>query len=176
MLRALVGRGRGEPRIWVARRSRALLTHPGLLDSTVAGGVQAAHGPLECVLAEAAEEAGLPAGLVARAARSAGVVTLAHRSPRTGLLHAQVLYAYDLALPAGVAPRPRDGEVEAFALMGCAEVRARMHAGEFKPNVCAVMVDFLVRHGAVTPEGEPDYVDVCARLRRRLPMPTAPDV
>ncbi|PNY23817.1 Uncharacterized protein TCAP_06240 [Tolypocladium capitatum] len=163
------------PRIWVARRSRSLFTYPGMLDSTVAGGVQAAHSPRDCILAEAAEEACLPPGLVAGGVRSAGAITLATRSARTGLFHAEVLYAYDLALPAHVVPRPGDGEVEAFTLMGCAEVRARMHAGEFKPNVCAVMVDFLLRHGEVTPEAEADYVDVCARLRRRLPMPTRPD-
>ncbi|KND92679.1 Uncharacterized protein TOPH_02642 [Tolypocladium ophioglossoides CBS 100239] len=164
------------PEIWVARRSRSLFTYPGMLDSTVAGGVKAAHSPLECVLAEAAEEACLPPGLVAGAVRSAGAITLAHRSARTGLFHAEVLYAYDLALPPGVVPRPGDDEVEAFTLMTCRDVRARMHAGEFKPNVCAVMVDFLVRHGEVTPETEADYVEVCARLRRRLPVPTRPDV
>ena len=164
------------PRIWVARRSRSLFTYPGMLDSTVAGGVKATDSPLACVLAEADEEACLPAELVSRSVRSAGAITLANRSARTGLFHAEVLYAYDLALPPDVVPRPGDGEVEAFMLMSCDEVRARMRAGEFKPNVCAVMADFLVRHGEVTPEGEREFADVCARLRRRLPMPTVSDV
>ena len=128
------------------------------------------------MLAEAGEEASLPAALVARGVRGAGAITLANRNARTGLVHGEVLYVYDLALPPDVVPRPADGEVEAFSLMGCDEVRARMHAGEFKPNVCAVMVDFLIRHGELTPETEPDYVDLCARLRRRLPMPTVSDV
>ncbi|KAG6033234.1 hypothetical protein E4U41_006962 [Claviceps citrina] len=54
--------------------------------------------------------------------------------------------------------------------MSCREVRRRMLAGEFKPNVCPVLIDFMVRHGVVTPEGEPRYVDICQRLRRRLPV------
>ena len=108
--------------------------------------------------------------------RSVGVVTLANRNPRTGLFHGEVLYVYDAELPAGVQPRPADGEVEGFVLMDCDEVRRRMEAGEFKPNVCPVMIDFLVRHGVVTPESEgPGYVDICSRLRRHLPLPTASD-
>ncbi|GAO19071.1 hypothetical protein UVI_02063070 [Ustilaginoidea virens] len=161
--------------VWVARRGRQLLTYPGMLDSTVAGGVQAHHSPLECVLAEAAEEASLPRGLVADAVRSAGVVTLANRSARTGLVHSEVLYVYDLELARHVVPRPQDGEVDEFVLMDCDQLVRRMLAGEFKPNVCPVMIDFLIRHGELTPEGVKDYVDLCARLKRRLPVPTTSD-
>lgn len=163
--------------IWVARRSRTLHTYPGKLDSTVAGGVKADDSPTGCILAEAMEEATLDVGLVRERARPVGVLTLANRSARTGLFHTEVLYVYDMELPDGVVPTPSDGEVETFELMGVEEMRVRMEAGEFKPNVCAVMIDFMVRHGLVTPEseGEGAYLAICNRLRRRLPMPTAPD-
>ncbi|UNI16077.1 hypothetical protein JDV02_002550 [Purpureocillium takamizusanense] len=188
-------RAEDELRIWVARRSRNLFTYPGMLDSTVAGGVKASDTPWECIVAEAGEEASLPRELLlppltaARGDRgdgqspplqllAAGTVTLANRNPRTGLFHGEVLYVYDMEMPTTVRPRPNpdDGEVDEFVLMGCAEVRERMGRGEFKPNVCAVLIDFMVRHGVVTPEGEPDYVEICARLRRRLPMPTVSDL
>ncbi|OAA44244.1 thiamin pyrophosphokinase- protein [Metarhizium rileyi] len=163
-------------KIWVARRSLKIRTYPGALDSTVAGGVKADDSPLECILAEAAEEASLPEHLVARQMRSVGVVTMSHRNPRTELQHSTVLYVYDMELPDGdVVPRPHDGEVAEFILMDCAEVRRRMLDGEFKPNVCPVMIDFLVRHGEITPEGEKDYLEICSRLRRKLPVPTASD-
>lgn len=180
-----------ELRIWVARRSRSLFTYPGMLDSTVAGGVKAEDSPRGCVVAEAGEEACLPREMVEPAdgpLRSVGTVTLANRNARTGLFHGEVLYVYDMEMAApeeeeegGGAvvkprPNPEDREVDEFVLMGCAEVRERMGRGEFKPNVCAVMIDFMVRHGVVTPEGEKDYVEICARLRRRLPMPTVSDV
>jgi 8-oxo-dGTP pyrophosphatase MutT (NUDIX family) len=162
-------------KVWVARRSSQLLTYPGLLDSTVAGGVKADNSPLDCILAEATEEASLPEDLVAKKVRSVGVLTLANRNLRTELHHSEVLYVYDMELAADVVPVPQDGEVEEFILMACPELRQRMLNGEFKPNVCPIMIDFLVRHGVITPESEKDYVDLCSRLRRRLPVPTMAD-
>ncbi|EFY99349.1 NUDIX domain protein [Metarhizium robertsii] len=162
-------------KIWVAKRSPKLFTYPGMLDSTVAGGVKADNSPLDCILAEATEEASLPADLVARLVRSVGVLTLANRNPRTELHHSEVLYVYDMELEEDIVPTPQDGEVEEFVLMDCAELRHRMLNGEFKPNVCPIMIDFLVRHGEITPEGERHYVEICNRLRRRLPVPTVPD-
>lgn len=169
--------------VWVARRSRALHTYPGLLDSAVAGGVKADDTPLECMLAEAHEEARLTRAVVAPRLRAAGVVTLLNRNPRNALLHGEILYVYDLdlsptpgggrAAAAGLVPLPGDdGEVEEFMLMDWQEVVRRMKAGEFKPNVCAIMIDFFIRHGLITPETEEQYVEICSRLRRKLPMPT----
>lgn len=165
----------GEFKVWVARRSPKLNTYPGMLDSTVAGGVKADHSPLDCILAEATEEASLPTNLVSRQVRSVGVITVSNINARSGLHHSEILYVYDMEMDEGTIPQPHDGEVEEFVLMGCDELRTRMLAGEFKPNVCGVMIDFFVRHGVVTPENERDYVDICARLRRRLPVPTVGD-
>ncbi|CAM1509491.1 Fc.00g032300.m01.CDS01 [Cosmosporella sp. VM-42] len=163
-------------KIWVARRNRKLFTYPGLLDSTVAGGVKATDTPLDCILAESVEEASLSHTYVQAHVKSVGVITLANRNPRTALFHSEVLYVYDLEMPADMTPVPGDDEVEEFILMDVGEVRERMLAGEFKPNVCSVMVDFLVRHGVVTPEGEKDYAQLCGRLRRRVPVPTSADM
>ncbi|KAG5981524.1 hypothetical protein E4U55_002855 [Claviceps digitariae] len=165
----------GSPMIWVARRSAKLLSYPGLLDSTVAGGVKADHSPLDCILAESDEEASLPSDFVAENVRSVGAITLANTNPRSHLHHSEVLYVYDLELPADVVPRPHDGEVDEFVLMSCDEVRTRMLNGEFKPNVCPVLIDFLIRHAVITPEQETEYVEICSRLRRKLPVPTASD-
>ncbi|KAG5989817.1 hypothetical protein E4U43_004427 [Claviceps pusilla] len=174
-LTCYVRAAQGPPMIWVARRSAKLLAYPGLLDSTVAGGVKADHSPLDCILAESDEEAALPVDLVAEHVRSVGVITLANTNVRSHLHHSEVLYIYDLELPADVVPRPHDGEVDEFVLMSCDEVRRRMLNQEFKPNVCPVLIDFLVRHAVITPEHEPQYVDICSRLRRKLPVPTVSD-
>ena len=160
-------------KIWVARRSPKLFTYPGMLDSTVAGGVKAPDSPLDCIIAEADEEASLPVEMVAARVVPVGVVTLANTNVRTGLHHSEILYVYDLELRPHEVPAPHDGEVAEFVAMDCDDVVDRMRAGEFKPNVCAVMIDFLVRHGVVSEKTEPNYVDVCARLRRTLPVPTS---
>ncbi|KAG9256626.1 NUDIX hydrolase domain-like protein [Emericellopsis atlantica] len=163
----------GDLKIWVAKRSKHLYSHPGKLDSTVAGGVKASDSPTSCILAEAMEEASLPSSLVHRSAQATGVLTLANRNPKSGLFHSEILYVYDMELPADVVPSPGDDEVEEFVLMDVEEMKQRMVDGEFKPNVCPVMVDFLIRHGHVTAdtEGEGMYVEICRRLRRRLPVP-----
>ncbi|KAF4976868.1 hypothetical protein FZEAL_6533, partial [Fusarium zealandicum] len=77
----------GQLKIWVARRSRHLFSYPGLLDSTVAGGVKASDTPLSCILAEATEEACLPADLVSSRVQAEGAVTLANVGAGSGLHH-----------------------------------------------------------------------------------------
>ncbi|RSM17738.1 hypothetical protein CDV31_003508 [Fusarium ambrosium] len=165
----------GKIKIWVARRSRHLFSYPGLLDSTVAGGVKASNTPLECILAESAEEACLPVNLVSSKIQASGAITLANINERSGLHHSDILYVYDLKIPDDVVPKPGDDEVEEFVLMECGEVVERMLAGEFKPNVCPVLIDFLVRHGEVTAGNEVDFGEIRARLRRKIPVPMESD-
>lgn len=162
----------GDLRIWVPRRSAHLFTYPGMLDTTVAGGVKVDDSPLDCILAEAGEEASLPADLVRERARAVGAVTYVHKNKVKGALYPTVLYVYDLELPKDVAPTPMDDEVEEFLLMSVAEIVDAMLRGEFKPNCVLVMLDFFIRHGIMTNENCPEYVEVLTRLRRRLPVPT----
>ncbi|KAI1490807.1 NUDIX hydrolase domain-like protein [Biscogniauxia mediterranea] len=172
------GSAASELQIWVPRRSAHLRTWPGRLDTSVAGGVRASESPFECVVHEADEEASLPASLVRRDARACGAVTYvcasgAGSGGEHGLVVPDVLYVYDLEVAPGVVvPRPRDGEVHEFRLCTVPQVRDALLRGEFKTNSAAVMVDFFVRHGLVTAEDEPDFLDILARLHRPLPVPT----
>jgi 8-oxo-dGTP pyrophosphatase MutT (NUDIX family) len=163
-------------KIWVARRAKHLVTYPGMLDTTVAGGVKADQSPFECIVAEANEEASLPESLVKPTARAVGVITHCLLSKRTGGLSTAVLYLYDIELPADCIPKPMDDEVEGFELMDVTKVRETMLRQEFKPNSSLVMMDFLIRHGIFTEEGEVGYAEIAARLRRKLPMPITPQV
>ncbi|KAM5350464.1 hypothetical protein ACJ41O_006969 [Fusarium nematophilum] len=169
--------GDGSIRIWVARRSRHLFSYPGLLDSTVAGGVKASDTPLACILAEAQEEACLPADLVSSRVEPAGRITTANINGDSGLHHSDIQYVYDLELPGDVVPTPGDDEVEEFVLMACGDVKARMLRGEFKPNVCPVLIDFLLRHGEIGEEEEEqeDFEEIRRRLRRGIPVPMGDD-
>lgn len=43
-----------------------------------------------------------------------------------------------------------------------------LHTGKFKKESVSILVDFLIRHGIVTPENEPNYVQIRCRLVRNL--------
>lgn len=179
-------------RIWVPRRSRHLVTYPGMLDNTVAGGVRAEESPLECIIHESDEEASLPEAFVSQHVKACGTITYVTRtgSSRRGggidqqakvggydadLCVSDVIYVYDLEVPADQAetmiPAPRDDEVEQFYLWDVETVMTAMRNGEFKANTSLVMLDFFIRHGIITDDNEPDYAEIVTRLHRRLPVP-----
>lgn len=148
-----------------------------MLDNTVAGGIATGELPLNCIVREASEEASLPAHIVRKHIKAAGTVTYIHvRDERaggeTGLLQPECQFVYDLDLTdAGdVQLKPSDDEVEGFELMGVEEVQEAMAEGRLKPNCALVLLDFFVRHGVLTPEGERDYMEVCSRLHRDLTL------
>jgi hypothetical protein len=62
----------GEIMLWISRRAKTKPTYPGILDSTVAGGVASGEMPFESLLCEAAEETTLPADVVKQNAKACG--------------------------------------------------------------------------------------------------------
>jgi isopentenyldiphosphate isomerase len=161
-------------KVWVPRRAANLFTYPNMLDTTVAGGVKSDNSPFQCIVAESDEEASLPRDFVVKNVRATGVITYMTKSRVTQLIRPDVIYVFDLELPSSMIPVPKDGEVAGFELMSVEEINAAMFRQEFKPNCNLVMIDFFIRHGIVTPDNEEDYVEIAARLRRKLPVPTTP--
>lgn len=147
--------------IWVARRSRTKPTYPGMLDNTVAGGQPAGLGLVDNLVKECREEASIPEAL-ARQAVPIGIVTYCQEH-RDGL-KPDLLYNFDLELPAEFTPRPNDDEIESFELWPAHEVVARVRESfDFKFNCNLVLIDFFIRHGLIGPD-EPSYVALCAGL------------
>ncbi|KAI9801783.1 MAG: hypothetical protein M1825_003155 [Sarcosagium campestre] len=162
-------------RIWVPRRSATKQTYPGMLDNSVAGGMGAGEVALKCLVREAQEEASLPESLVREHARACGAVTYFYvRDERaggeTGLLQPECQFVYDLELTNGeeIQLQPGDEEAEGFALMGVDDVKLALGRGEFKPNCALVLLDFLIRHGLIAEENDENYIELVARLHRRL--------
>lgn len=167
----------GELKLWIPRRARTKQTYGGMLDNAVAGGITSGESALESMVRECGEEASLPEDLVRSRIKACGCVTYFYiRSEKAGgetrLLQPECEYVYDLELPDDVIPKPGDDEVEEFYLWTVDEVKAAMAKGEFKPNCALVVLDFFIRHGILTPENEKDYVEIVARLHRRLEFPT----
>ncbi len=154
----------GRPtHLWIARRSTAKATDPGLFDNLVGGGVPDGQTPHEALVREAFEEAGLTPAQV-RPARAAGVLRV-HRDIPEGLQHEWV-HSFDLALPAGLVPQNQDGEVAGFTLMPAADAVALAYGGEMTVDAALVTVDFGWRHGLL---GTPGVAEALARLRVRPP-------
>jgi 8-oxo-dGTP pyrophosphatase MutT (NUDIX family) len=149
--------------LWVARRAGDKPTWPGRLDHIAAGGQPAGLGVSENVVKECGEEAGIPPALAARA-RPAGVVS--YTAMQAAGPKRDVLFVYDLELPADFTPTPVDGEVDGFELLPLPAVADRVaRTDDFKDNCNLVIIDFLVRKGFIAPES-PGYLELVAGLRR----------
>jgi 8-oxo-dGTP pyrophosphatase MutT (NUDIX family) len=155
-------------RMWIARRSSHKMTYPGQLDNIVAGGQPAGLGLLANMLKEAEEEAAIPAAIAGQI-RPAGAISYVMETEDG--LKLDTMYCFDLALPADFAPTNNDGEVEAFMLLPVAEVATIVRDSfAFKFNCNLVIIDFLIRHGFLTPDGEPDYAALCAGMQAAFPL------
>ena len=124
---------------------RRVRFHVGKLDHIVGGGVPAGRGPEETLAKEAAEEAGLPAALVAQAVHR-GVISYAMERPEG--LRRDRLHCYDLLLPEEFIPHPVDGEVTGFELWPMRRVFETVRDTDaFKFNVNLVLIDLFRRLG-----------------------------
>ncbi|KAF8654798.1 hypothetical protein AX16_003367 [Volvariella volvacea WC 439] len=160
-------------KLWVPTRARTKPTWPGYLDNTVAGGIPSGMSAYESLVKECMEEASIPDALARKYIRCVGAVSYFFRTS-AGWLQPEIEYIYDVIIPdnlndaAGLVPRPLDGEVECFEFLDQQEVILRMRAGRFKPNCAVVLIDLFIRLGFVTPENEPDYMNIVTRLHGRF--------
>ena len=136
----------GNPAIWIARRSATKSIDPGMLDNLVAGGIASGQTAWQALLRECDEEAGIPPAL-AKEALPAGVLSACREVPEG--LDSEILYVYDLALPADFAPRNADGEVSEFLSLDAQALLERIADGEMTVEAGLVAVDFALRHGLV---------------------------
>ncbi len=144
--------GDGRPsHLWIAQRSPAKATDPGLYDNLVGGGVPHGQTPRQTLVREAWEEAGLTPAQ-ASAARLAGVLNLERDIPE-GFQH-EWLHAFDLELPAGLVPVNQDGEVASFTLLPVAEALALAAGPAMTVDAALVTLDFALRHGLFADAGE----------------------
>ncbi|KAG0358456.1 NUDIX hydrolase domain-like protein [Gamsiella multidivaricata] len=160
----------GDVQMWIARRSLTKPTYPGMLDNMVAGGMGFGHSPKYTVLKECMEEATIPAHIAANAI-SVGTISYTKLSKDDKQTQPETQIVYDLELPKDLVPAPCDTEVEDFRLWSMDQILDAIHLGEFKPNCACVCLHFMVRHAVLTPENEPDYLDIVQRLHRRIEYP-----
>ncbi|XP_004288683.1 PREDICTED: nudix hydrolase 20, chloroplastic-like [Fragaria vesca subsp. vesca] len=152
----------GKKFLWLAKRSQQKPTYPGMLDHLVAGGLPHGVACGDNVVKECEEEAGIPSS-ISRGAVPVGAVSYMDINGYS--YKRDVLFCYDLKLPESFMPENQDGEVESFKLIPVTHVANIIRRTQFfKPNCSLVIIDFLFRHGYISPECF-GYLDLLQSLR-----------
>ena len=154
-----------DTRYWVPKRSATKPTVPNKLDSTVAGVVRSGEQPVDCMARKIAVEASVPEEYTRANITACGTVSYQMSITSRGNPGCQhiISYCYEMEFGREVIPKPGNNEVEAFSLMTLDNVKAALMEGEFVANRAMVWLAYLVRHGLMTPENEPDFSEVCQR-------------
>lgn len=100
------------------------------------------------------------------------VNTIIYYTYTDGGLQPETEYVYDLEFASNFEPSPRDGEVERFELWPLSKVKETILNNEWKLNSSVVAIDFMMRHGFIQPDEEPDFIDIIYHLHRKLPFPS----
>ncbi|HUP97085.1 MAG TPA: DUF4743 domain-containing protein [Usitatibacter sp.] len=159
-LNGFVRRG-GLAHAWIARRSPDKSIGPGKLDNLVGGRIAAGMSVDETLRKEAWEEAGIAPGLLGDV-NCLGAVRVEYSVPEG--LHREILFVHDLWLPADFVPTNQDGEVSEIRCMPVEEVLQNLLTGDFTLDAGTVMIDGLLRLGAVLPE-DPQYLDLLRMMK-----------
>ncbi|KAF7287369.1 uncharacterized protein LOC143191046 [Rhynchophorus ferrugineus] len=153
--------------LWFQKRASTKQTWPGKWDNMVSGGLSVGHGILETAHKEAMEEASVPPYLLQNLI-STSCVSFFFESERG--LFPNTEFVFDLELPVDFVPENADGEVDTFEILPVTKCLEKILSPDFKTTSSPVVLDFLIRHGVVTPENEPNYLSIIEFLH--VPLQT----
>ncbi len=127
--------------MWLARRAATKPIDPGMLDNLVGGGMSAGVPPLQTIIREAWEEAGIPAELAGKAIR-AGEVRVLRVVPEG--VQSETIFVFELELVREFRPKNMDGEVAEFQRVPLAQVE-EMLGSRMTLDASLVALEFLAR-------------------------------
>ena len=151
----------GLAHAWIARRSPDKHVDPDKLDNLVGGRIAAGMSVDETLRKEAWEEAGIPPAMLGEVS-CLGAVRVEYSVPEG--LHREIMFVHDLWAPEDFKPANQDGEVSEIRCMPVEEVLQNLLAGDFTLDAGTVMIDGLLRLGAVLPE-DPQYLDLLRLMK-----------
>ena len=160
-------------KILVPRRALTKKSFAGMLDSTVGGRLVTGEKPVDGMIRKCEEEMGIGPEYTRANVKACGVNSFQMAVGDTKLEEAcqcQVQYLFEMEIRQDAAPRVNSGDVGEMHLLSVDELRKVMADGEVKSTSNMVYLEFLIRHGYVNSENEPDLVEICSRLHRRLDL------
>ena len=153
----------GVLHMWIARRADNKSVDPGKLDNLAAGRIARGMSPINTLVKESFEEAGIPPAL-ATTANGAGMVRC-KREVDEGMHH-ELIFVHDIILPADFVPHNQDGEVTDFQCLPLADMLERLESNpdEFTVDAALVALDCLIRRGVFS-SARQDYLEIIHALR-----------
>ncbi len=136
--------------VWVALRAASKAVDPDKLDSLVGGGIQGGDTPLETLVRECQEEAGIPRNL-ARRAVPVGVIDSSAGALDGGdpVFHRERAMLYDLKVPLDFIPKPVDGETAAVQCLSTQALQDSLASGRWTSEGAWATRDLLRRYATV---------------------------
>jgi 8-oxo-dGTP pyrophosphatase MutT (NUDIX family) len=133
--------------VWIAQRSACRPVDPGKLDALVGGGIADNETPLETLVRECEEEAGISRSL-ARRAVPVGVIDAMAPARDAGepVLHRERLMLYDLKVPLDFIPKPHDGEIADVQCLAAATLQELLGTGQWTHAGAWATHDLLRRY------------------------------
>lgn len=122
-------------------RSPSKSIDPNKLDNIAAGGIPIGESAYQCAIRELFEEAGVQAELAQQIQFTERMHIRRNESDGT---HNEILYCFDLALPADFEPKNQDGEVAKFYRLKPADVVQQLE--QMTWDAGKVTASFLLRH------------------------------
>ena len=154
---------------WVPRRSMSKMSFPGMLDNTLGGSLSSGENPIDCIVRECEEDISLDPTYTRANIKACG--NTSYQMNKTDLgkpgCQLQVQYLYEMEFSEEVIPKIGDGEVGELYMKTLDEVRSALANGEFKLNCAMTWLSYLIRHGHLNAENEPDLVEISSRLHRK---------
>jgi 8-oxo-dGTP pyrophosphatase MutT (NUDIX family) len=143
-LNGYVADAQGRPtHLWIAQRSTSKSTDPGLFDNVVAGGVPSGQTPLQTLVREAWEEAGLRPQQVRPRLLNGPVIRIQRALSHGWQL--EDIHCFDLPFAAHWQPRNQDGEVQGFECLPIKKALALAASASMTADAAAVTLNFAHR-------------------------------
>ena len=152
----------GALHVWIATRANSKEIDPSRLDNMAAGRIARGYTPLQTLIKEAGEEAGLSVEM-AISAQAVGAVRCKYLVEEG--LHQEIMFVHDVMLPADFTPKNKDGEVAGFKCYSMADVLTMLdEPAQFTVDAALVVIDCLIRHGQIGSDRD-DYLELIHAIR-----------